>query len=87
MNIINLKRKMTQYYLDWGATLALFKEIQAHKVFKPKAPPVRTPFLAKNLSIFFSVYCSNLDWVWMSLMGLTKLLLKLIWLIRSIILM
>ena len=29
MNIINLKRKMTQYYLDWGTTLALFKEIQA----------------------------------------------------------
>ena len=27
MNIINLKR-WTQHYLDWGATLALFKEIQ-----------------------------------------------------------
>ena len=27
-NIINLKR-WTQHYLDWGATFALFKEIQA----------------------------------------------------------
>ena len=29
LNIINLKRKITQHYLDWSATLALFKEIQA----------------------------------------------------------
>jgi len=29
MNFINLKRKITQHYLDWGAALALFKEIQA----------------------------------------------------------
>ena len=29
MNIINLKREITQHYLDWGATLALFKDIQA----------------------------------------------------------
>ena len=40
---------------------------------------------------FFSVYCSSFDWVWMSLfigsMAPTKLLPKLIWLIRSIILM
>ena len=28
LNIINLKRKITQHYLDWGVTLALFKEIQ-----------------------------------------------------------
>ena len=28
MNIINSMRKITQHYLDWGATLALFKEIQ-----------------------------------------------------------
>ena len=29
LNIINLKRKIKQLYLDWGAALALFKEIQA----------------------------------------------------------
>jgi len=29
MNIINLKREITQHYLDWGAALTLFKEIQA----------------------------------------------------------
>ena len=29
MNIINLKREITQHYLDWGMALALFKEIQA----------------------------------------------------------
>ena len=29
LNIINLKRKITQHYLDWGVALALFKEIQA----------------------------------------------------------
>ena len=29
LNIINLKRKITQNYLDLVATLALFKEIQA----------------------------------------------------------
>ena len=28
LNIINMK-KWTQHYLDWGATLAFFKEIQA----------------------------------------------------------
>ena len=74
MNIINLKRKMTQYYLDWGAVLALFKEIQAFgwlnfvtsadflwlvflKIQQPnKCRMARTPFLAKNLSIFFSVF-------------------------------
>ena len=120
LNIISIKKGITQHnFLDWGAALALFKEIQAlgwlnfitgadllwlvspriqqpnkccmaeqplHKVFKPKAPAERTPFLAKNLSIFFFVCivcCSNLDWVWMSLfigsMGLTKLLPNLFW--------
>ena len=29
LNIINLKRKITQYYLNWAAALALFKKIQA----------------------------------------------------------
>ena len=29
LNIINVKKEITQHYLDWGATLALFKEIQA----------------------------------------------------------
>ena len=29
LNFINLKREITQHYLDWGMTLALFKEIQA----------------------------------------------------------
>ena len=29
LNIINLIRKITQHYLDWGVALALFKEIQA----------------------------------------------------------
>ena len=29
LNIINAMRKITQHYLDWGAALALFKEIQA----------------------------------------------------------
>ena len=91
LNIINLKRKITQHYLDWSVALALFKEIQAlgwlnfvtdidllwlvspkihsptsvvwleqplHKVFKPKTPPERTPFLAKNLSIFFFFFDS-----------------------------
>ena len=29
LNFINLKREITQHYLDWDATLALFKEIQA----------------------------------------------------------
>ena len=29
LNIINSIRKITQHYLDWGATLVLFKEIQA----------------------------------------------------------
>ena len=29
LNFINLNREITQYYLDWGITLALFKEIQA----------------------------------------------------------
>ena len=29
LNIINLKRKITQHYLDWGTVLALFKKIQA----------------------------------------------------------
>ena len=85
MNIISIKKGITQHNLDWGAVLTLFKEIQAigwlnfvtdvdllwlvspmiqqptsvvwleqplHKVLKPKAPPERTPFLAKNLSIF-----------------------------------
>ena len=29
LNIINLKRKITQNHLDLGVTLAFFKEIQA----------------------------------------------------------
>ena len=29
LNMINLKRKITQYYLNWGAALTLFKKIQA----------------------------------------------------------
>ena len=29
LNIINSMRKITRHYLNWGATLALFKEIQA----------------------------------------------------------
>ena len=29
LNIINVKKEITQHYLDWGTTLALFKEIQA----------------------------------------------------------
>ena len=29
LNFIHLNREITQYYLDWGTTLALFKEIQA----------------------------------------------------------
>ena len=29
LNIISIKKGITQHYLDWGATLALFKEIQA----------------------------------------------------------
>ena len=30
LNIISIKKGITQHNLDWGATLALFKEIQAH---------------------------------------------------------
>ena len=133
LNIINVKKEITQHYLDWGATLALFKEIQAlgwlnfvtgadflwlvsPKIQQPnKCRMARTTFAQsaqvqsstrKNtllcqeplyLFIYFLfflcvyiVYCSNLDCVWMSLfiglMGLKKLLPKLIWLIRSIIL-
>ena len=88
LNIINVKKEITQHYLDWGIAFALFKEIQVlswlnfiigadlfwlvsprynnptnvvwlkqhlHKVFKPKIPPERTPFLAKKLH-FFSVF-------------------------------
>ena len=33
-------------------TSVVWLEQPLHKVFKPKAPPERTPFLAKNLSIF-----------------------------------
>ena len=29
LNSINVKKEITQHYLDWGATLTLFKEIQA----------------------------------------------------------
>ena len=29
MNITNLNIRNTQHYLNWGAVLALFKEIQA----------------------------------------------------------
>ena len=29
LNIINVKKEIIQHYLDWGAALALFKEIQA----------------------------------------------------------
>ena len=29
LNIINLRLENKQHYLDWGATLAFFKEIQA----------------------------------------------------------
>ena len=29
LNFINLKREITQHYLDWGTAFALFKEIQA----------------------------------------------------------
>ena len=85
LNIISIKKGITQHNLDWGAALALFKDIQAlgwlnfvtgvdilwlispriqqpknvewleqplHKMFKPKTSLERTPFYAKNLSIF-----------------------------------
>ena len=29
LNIISIKKEITQHNLDWGASLALFKEIQA----------------------------------------------------------
>ena len=101
LNYINLKREITQHYLDWGTTLALFKEIQALSwlnfvtgadrlwlVFPMIQQPnkcrmARTTSAqsvqAQNSTrkntlpcqeplyfFFFSVYCSNLDWVWMS---------------------
>ena len=122
--IINVKKEITQHYLDWGAALALFKEIQAlgwlnfvtdADLLWLVSPRIQQPnkfrmdrttsaqsVQAKNFSrknilpcqeplfffSFFFVYCSNLDWVWMSLfigsIGLMKLLPKLI---MSIILM
>ena len=38
-----------------SSTNVVWLEQPLHKVFKPKIPPEKTPFLAKNLSIFFSV--------------------------------
>ena len=29
LNIINVKKEISQHYLDWGTVLALFKEIEA----------------------------------------------------------
>ena len=29
LKIINVKKEITQHYLDWGTALTLFKEIQA----------------------------------------------------------
>ena len=119
LNIISIKKGITQHNLDWGASLALFKEIQALDwlnfvtgadllwLISPKIQQPNKCCMARTTSAqsiqaqsstrkntlpcqeslyFFFVcimYCSNLDWVWMSLfigsMGLTKLLPNLFW--------
>ena len=119
LNIISIKKGITQHNLDWGASLALFKEIQALDwlnfvtgadllwLISPKIQQPNKCCMARTTSAqsiqaqsstrkntlpcqeslyFFYVcimYCSNLDWVWMSLfigsMGLMKLLPNLFW--------
>ena len=90
MNIINLKIRNTQYYLDCGVALALFKEIQAlgwlnfvtdanrcvQKIEEPKKPLQTNQTVAKILVRFrfYYIKTENFDSVFGGRFECTKLI-------------